>query len=452
MMNILKKLNGKQTAKRVVILLASMLFSISLSLQAQAPDKPVPLTENEKKQVIDSVSKLLTNEYIYPEVAKKIINAIASNSAKGNYTALTDPFEFADKLNQDLIKASNDKHFYMAFDPAWIMEKKKALANKDSSEVFIPLQELRRRNFAFKEVKILEGNIGYLNLEGFVPPSLAGETAVAAMAFLANTDAVIIDLRNNGGGSPEMVQLLCSYFFDSEPVLLVEFYSRKEDKITQSYSLPYVQGKQRPKVDVYILTSTKTFSAAESFSYIFKNRKRAVIIGETTGGGAHPVKQMIVTDRFTLRMPIERPIDPITKTDWEGTGVKPDVDVPAKEALITAQIKALEKLAKSNTDSSTYIWPLNGLKAKQNPVTVAVPILKLYAGNYGERKLLLEGANLYYQKTGSAKYKLTPMAQDLFMVDELDYLRIHIIFENGKAIGLNRLFVDGSSRKDMRSK
>jgi len=200
-----------------------------------------------------------------------------------------------------------------------------------------------RVNFGFEKLERLEGNIGYLDLRGFLPAALAGETVTAAMNFLANTQAVIIDLRQNGGGEPAEVALISSYLFGSDPVHLNDLYWRPTNETHQWWTSAYVPGKRLTGKDVYILTSNRTFSAAEEFTYNLKSLKRATIIGETTGGGAHPGGPRRINDHFFVNVPSGRAINPITKTNWEGKGVEPDIKVPADKALKTAHLMALEK-------------------------------------------------------------------------------------------------------------
>ena len=171
---------------------------------------------------------------------------------------------------------------------------------------------------------------------------------MAAMNFLANADAVIIDLRRNGGGSAEMIQLISSYFL-KERTHLNSFEDRGLDTMTQSWSFHYVPGKPMFETDLYILTSERTFSAAEEFTYNMKNLKRATIVGETTGGGAHPGGMRIVNDGFLVWVPTGRAVNPISKTNWEGTGVSPDVAVARDKALEKARALALEKMIKAAT-------------------------------------------------------------------------------------------------------
>jgi C-terminal processing protease CtpA/Prc len=170
------------------------------------------------------------------------------------------------------------------------------------------------------------------------------DTVAGAMNFLANTDALVIDLRENGGGQPDMVQLFCSYLFDAQPVHLNDLYFRPMDQTRQFWTLPWLPGKRYLDKDVYVLTSHFTFSGAEECTYNLQTQKRARIVGETTGGGANPGGPVELTKNLTAFVPTGRAINPITGSNWEGTGVEPDVQVPAKMALETAQSLALRKL------------------------------------------------------------------------------------------------------------
>jgi C-terminal processing protease CtpA/Prc len=198
-------------------------------------------------------------------------------------------------------------------------------------------------NCAFEKVEILPNNIGYIKFNAFMDASFCGSTVVAAMGFVAHTDALIFDLRQNGGGQPAMVTMIASYLFD-EPTHLIDIYNRKEDATTQNWTLSYLPGPRLTTQPVYVLTSERTFSGAEEFAFDLKNQKRATIVGETTGGGAHPVSGHPVADYFMVDVPFAKSLDPVTKTNWEGTGVQPDVKVPAADALETAQKLAFQKI------------------------------------------------------------------------------------------------------------
>jgi C-terminal processing protease CtpA/Prc len=170
------------------------------------------------------------------------------------------------------------------------------------------------------------------------------------MNFLADTDALIVDLRKNGGGDPAMVALLCSYFFGVESVHLNDIYFRPDDSTQQYWTSPFVPGRKYTDKDVYVLTSGYTFSGAEDFANNLKTLKRATIVGETTGGGANPGGMERLHDHFAIFVPSGRAINPITKSNWDGTGVEPDVKVSAELALQKAHAIALEKLMGSGSD------------------------------------------------------------------------------------------------------
>ncbi|WP_177186649.1 S41 family peptidase [Paenibacillus sp. CF384] len=204
-------------------------------------------------------------------------------------------------------------------------------------------QELAFDNYGFYKVERLQGNIGYLDLHALAPPELAGETAVSAMNFLANTSGMIIDLRQCGGWSPYMVTFLSSYLLSETPVHLNDFYWRYAD-VTQSFwSTPYVSGKRfGPHKPVFVLTSKQTFSASEEFAYDLQAIERATVVGEITGGGAHPGEVHRLNHYFEVFIPKGRAINPVTKSNWEGTGVIPDIEVSQEQAFDIAYDRILE--------------------------------------------------------------------------------------------------------------
>lgn len=330
---------------RMSLVLFVVLF-LHVQLLAQSGAKK--LTKKEITISIDSVSRKLNKNYVFPEIATKMTNTLKSNLKNGKYATATDPGELARQLTNDLQEISKDKHLMVVYNPT-VIARENALTNEDrANEESEWLKELvihlKRDNYGFKEVKILDGNIGYLDLREFVDPKYGSETLATSMNFLKNTNAIIIDLRQNDGGHPEMVQLLASYFFSSDRVHLANHFNRPKNELTESWSLVNVAGARRPDADLYILTSSKTFSAAEAFSYELQQLKRATIVGEKTAGGAHLTGSVIATDKFYVRIPQGRTTSPITHSNWEGVGVTPDIKVSADEALKVAQNKALEEI------------------------------------------------------------------------------------------------------------
>ncbi len=330
----------------VVGIITNLILFIGHDVRAQTEGSK--LTRKEITTTIDSINKKLQKNYVFPEVADRMAAKLKANLKEGKYNSLVDPNELARQLTGDLRDISKDKHLMVVYNPSVIAREnslKQEDREKEENEWIKELeQQLKLDNYGFREVKILEGNIGYLDLREFVDPKYSAETLAATMNFLRNVSAIIIDLRQNDGGSPEMVQLLASYFFSAQPVHLGDHYNRPKNVKTESWTLANVAGVRRPEVDLYLLTSSKTFSAAEAFSYELKQLKRVTIVGEKTAGGAHLTGSVIATDKFYLRIPQGRTTSPVTNANWEGTGVSPDIEVSAEQALKTAQVKALEKM------------------------------------------------------------------------------------------------------------
>lgn len=307
-----------------------------------------PLDAAARKRIVDGIAAKLTELYVYPEIAQAMIQTLREHEERGDYRAITSGTEFAAVLRDDMLKVSHDHHIFVDYSPFTPDTDGPADDDKphppSPDEVARRRAELEKGNCAFTKVEILPRNVGYLKFNAFLDPEVCGPTATDALGFIAHTDAVIVDLRDNGGGDPAMVDLIASYFF-SQPTHINDLYNRHDDKTTQYWTLPYLPG-QRISAPLYILTSSHTFSGAEEFAYDMQTQKRATIVGEVTGGGAHPVRGVSVGDHFTLGVPLARPINPVTHTDWEGKGIVPEVKVPGSEALEAAEKLAVEKLSK----------------------------------------------------------------------------------------------------------
>ncbi|MEO5896837.1 MAG: S41 family peptidase [Vicinamibacterales bacterium] len=297
--------------------------------------------------VIDRALAQLQKAYIFADAAEKMSVAIRARTAANEYDAITAGREFADKLTADLQAVSHDKHLRIRYAPEGLPLRPE---QPDADERLQALAQDRRRNFGFERVERLDGNVGYIDLRGFSGSPESRDAAVAAMNFVADTDALIFDLRRNGGGSPFMIGLLCSYLFDTV-VHLNDFYVRESDSHQQFFTTADVQGRRYgQRKPVFILTSARTFSAAEEFTYDLKHLKRASVVGETTGGGAHPGGLRRLTDHFGIWLPTGRAINPVTKTNWEGTGIEPDIKTAALDALDAAHREALQRLLAAASD------------------------------------------------------------------------------------------------------
>jgi C-terminal processing protease CtpA/Prc len=313
---------------------------------AQQRPAPSTLDATTKTAVIDGAIEHMQRAYIFADVAEKMAADLRKRAAQQEYEGITDPRAFAQTLTEHLQAVSRDKHLRILFEPDGLPQRRQPTAEERERQ----LAEQRRRNFGFERVERLDGNVGYIDLRGFSGTPESRATAVAAMNFMADTDALIFDLRRNGGGSPFMIGILSSYLFN-EVVHLNDFYIRETDRKQEFFTTAEVEGRRYGREKpVYVLTSHRTFSAAEEFTYNLKNLERATIVGETTGGGAHPGGVRRITDHFGIWLPNGRAINPITKTNWEGTGIEPHIKVTADEALSAAHLDALKKIRAAATD------------------------------------------------------------------------------------------------------
>lgn len=321
--------------------------------QGPPPEQPdMTLDAAARKEVIENLLKGLNDTYVFPETAAKMESAIRERLDKGEYDKLSSAKQFAEKLTADVQEVSHDKHLRVRYSFQPIPERSAGPREPSAEEREQFRREMSRINYGFQKVERLPGNIGYVEFRNFLDPEGGAETVAAAFNFLANTDALIFDLRRNGGGDPKMVALICSYLFGAEPVHLNDLHWRegKGERVEAFWTLKDVAGRRYTGKDVYVLTSAYTFSGAEEFSYNLKNLKRATLVGETTGGGANPGGGNRLSAHFAAFIPRGRAVSPITKTNWEGTGVEPDVKVPADQALRTAQLLALKKAFEKTSD------------------------------------------------------------------------------------------------------
>lgn len=329
-------------------LLAVTLAASTMAACAQHPDVPIDATT--RQQVIDNTIREMNAQYVFPEKARQVEQALRNQQKDGAFDGVTGANRLADKLTEALQAVTHDKHIRMRYsaDP---LEDRAAERAPTAGERAAYLREEQARNFGVEKVERLPGNIGYIELRGFASAELAGEAIAAAMNLVAHSQALIVDLRRNGGGDPATVALMSSYLF-AERTHLNDMYWREGNRTEQFWTQDWVPGKRfGMNKPVYVLTSRRTFSGAEEFSYNLKNLKRATLVGETTGGGAHPGDMVKVATHFQVFIPSGRAINPISKTNWEGVGVEPDIKVPADDALRVAQVMALKPLAESNPDA-----------------------------------------------------------------------------------------------------
>lgn len=384
------------------------------------------LNSKSRAAVVNTIGQLLTDNYVFPDTALLMSQRIRSQWKKGAYDKITDPVAFSDALTLDLYSVYHDPHLlvqYVAPSTAPVPTTPPPV-NED------PLHEIKEANFGLRKVEILHGNIGYIHIDRFWADSLYGRETVKAMfQFVAHTRALIIDVRNCGGGSQETVNMICGYFF-AESTHINSMVDRPDHTTTEYRTRPDPNFSQMVNMPLYILANDKTFSAAEEFCYDLQCPKRAIIVGETTGGGAHGTYSEDAGFGFVLSIPYSAAINPVTGTNWEKTGVKPDIATTSGKALETAEIIIFENLLVQTKDSVEAFhlrWDLDLMKAIHNPVTIDSLTLKSYAGVYGERTFTFENGKLYYQRTGRPKFELEAMTNTLMKGIGNTYFKIEFV-------------------------
>ena len=418
----------------------ALLVTAPATLQAQPGPGAAQVPELSKQQqteIIDSICVALNEYYVFPDVAEQMEKHLRQRLKDGAYDTVANALAYSMILTEDMRSICHDRHL----GARWLSDEQ--LAETPMGDTLTD-EEIEREiaagqfeNWAFEKAERLQGNVGYLKFNQFYDATNGGATAIAALNFLAYVDALIIDLRDNGGGSPSMIQLMTSYFFE-EPVHLNSFYIRHEDTIQQFWTQSHVEGTRMTAVDIYVLNSSRTFSGAEEFTYNLKNLERATIIGETTGGGAHSVSMHLFPNlNFGVRVPFGRAINPITGTNWEGTGVEPHIQVPRDQALDRALLEAYAKLLESELPeerAASLKWAKETLDRKLNPITVDAALLQSYAGTYGPRMITFENGDLYYQRVDRPKYKMIPFTEDTFWFEDIDYFRLQVVKDDSGEI------------------
>lgn len=301
---------------------------------------PLPVvasTAEEQRAALLQAADLVAARYVDPIKASTIAEQLRRDAKSDLFETALDDEVFAKRATERLRALSGDGHFALSV-------RANSVNLNDNEDQMLERWYGSGVNHGFDRVARLQGGIGYLNLTAFAPVEMGGDLAVAAMSLLAQSPALIVDLRRNGGGMDEMVLLLSAYVLDDSREMSAT-YDRPSGRTIRHFTSSWVSGRRfGGSKPLYILVSNRTFSAAEQFAYDLQAMERAVVVGERTGGGAHPYKDRPVGDRFVLALPEGRSINPITGDDWEGTGVLPDIEVSADAALDAALNAAREQL------------------------------------------------------------------------------------------------------------
>ncbi|HEV8364228.1 MAG TPA: S41 family peptidase [Gemmatimonadaceae bacterium] len=330
----------------VTLLVSSIVQPATAVAQPPRAARDTTIDAATRTQIIDTLIAKLDAGYVFPEKATEMARDLRARLERGAYTNLTSAIGFADSLTAHLQSVSHDKHLRVMYSDRVIPTGQQGPTPEQQQQM---RERMKADNYGIGTPERLEGNVAYLELRTFgVPPDMMGEALADAMSKVADADALIIDVRRNGGGSPQTVALVSSYLFGTDTVHLNSLYWRPANRTDHFYTQASVPGKRfGPTKPLFVLTSRRTFSAAEEFTYNLQTRQRAVIVGDTTGGGAHPGGGQRLNDHFGVFVPSGRAINPITKTNWEGTGIRPNVPVPSDSARNVAHRLALEALRRT---------------------------------------------------------------------------------------------------------
>jgi retinol-binding protein 3 len=437
---------------------------LSLTIKGQDPGQK--MTAKEVNMLVDSLSFVINEYYIFPDKAKLMSNAIKAQNKKGKYANAKNRVELCDLIYNDIRAVHKDDHFHFRYDPRLAKDLEKLMTDSDRVQQHrIDLKDQKQNNFAFIKAEILPGNIGFLRWDGFTGMvEEAAPTFKAAFKLVENTNALIIDMRYNGGGSPDMVLHTQNYFFDKK-VPMNHIVTRKDTAMR--YTDPS-KTEFKLKMPVYILTARRTFSGAEDFTYGLKYGNRAIVVGDTTGGGAHPTDVLSVAYGygFTAHIPFGRSYHEVTKTDWEGTGVRPDVPVNSDHALYKAQTLIYKGLlAETNNDKvknelrwNCYVAENKISLAKQifsDSVKVSKETLISYSGVYKPKmeagnplitmEVIFKNNNIYRRVKTAPDARLSPVSSTRFVYDDDSGRFIDFILDkDGKVSGVSITRWDGT--------
>jgi retinol-binding protein 3 len=384
--------------------------------------------------VADSLGLILRQHYVYDGAADSMAAYLKQRSDSGFYDQLTGPGALSEALYQDIQTIHRDDHFFITYSPG-LAHMLTSGSNHNPPPNTLALEA---ENYWCKRVEVFPGNIGYVQLNGFAEPN-AEDTSIlfAAFRIIRYTKALVIDLRKNTGGSPFMVNLIESMFF-SNKTHMNDILSKTTEENHVFWTDPTVAGGLRLNMPLYILTSGMTFSAGEDFAYAMQSIHRATIVGDTTGGGAHPVHPYPIGNGFVAAIPFARTLNPYTHTDWERVGVIPDIPVHQEDALERA-IKCYYD-TKSDSVAGTRIWEEKNILSYIHVVTPAQDILDSACGWYqGDVKVYARGGHLFLRSPIFHNVELTlryVSGKEFMVMDD-----VSVCFFPG---GLNVLHQDGS--------
>jgi hypothetical protein len=334
----------RRTVSVTGVFILQLFATVTVPAGTPRPMSDTGIDARARKDVLDRLAREPESRYVFEDTAKRLAELVRAKRSSDAYRNMTTGPALARALTDDLSTVAHDKHLRVSFSFAPLPQDP---AGPPSQEV---LNEMRKLNGAIPKVEILDGNVGYLRVNGVPPLDMARPAIAAAFAFLYNTDALIIDNRGNGGGDPNTVALYVSYLSEGQPYVVNTFHWREGNRVVEFKTTDLGQLSYGAHKPVFVLTSRGTFSGGEELSYDLQALKRAVLVGEVTGGGANPGGPVLLGHQFVVNMPSGRPVNPVTGTNWEGIGVKPDIPVSSAAALSRAHALAIERLTAAASD------------------------------------------------------------------------------------------------------
>ena len=434
------------------ILAGTAVLAIASASFAQPAPAPAAAAQVDAAKTVADVRRILAANYVLPEVRPKLDAALAAGLASGRYN-VADPGELATRINADLDAVAHDKHLGLEYAPERFAELSAQPPGGGADDAAPSAEQIRRAtriNHGIASLKLLPGNIRYMEYNGFVwQGAKTAEALDNAMRFLKDGDAVIIDLRRNGGGSPDAVQYLVSHFLPADrPIVTFHMKSEPAETLKTLASLPAGRMVGKP---LYVLTSGGSASAAEEFIGHVDGFKIGELVGETSAGAGYRNEFFPVAGGYAISVSVGRAVLASTGKDWEGVGIAPAHKVDVDKALELAQARALRKLAvaagpeKPRLEAQAAV-----LEAQANPVKTALPLAS-YAGTYGERKVAVDSAGLTWQRGNGPKIALVAVGPNEFTFPDDPLGRVRFTVAGSSVSALQLVRGDGSTVEAQRT-
>ena len=410
----------------IIVIACAAAVALTSTVQAESRAETTSAARQlDAHAVVAEVRRIIAERYVVAERRAALDAVLAEGLALGRYEA-AEPGTLAERINADLERVGRDRHLGFEFDPqdAAMLARRSDRENPDPGAFE---RQMRRINHGVTELRVLPGNIRYMEYTGFA--WIGPESAAAldtAMRFLAGGDGIIIDIRRNGGGDSDASRYLLSHFMPPGQPLFT--YYREGGRISRVSTLPEVPAGRIAGKPLYLLTSNTTASAAEEFAGNFAGYRLGEVIGETTAGAGHAADLVPIDGRFVLSLSIGRVVLASTGRDWEATGIAPTIRADASQALDTAHAHALRWLATSAPagERASLEAMAEGIAARVEPRSPALP-LAAYAGSFGERGVEVEHARLYYRFGERPRRALIPLGGNLFTFEDDPALRVAFI-------------------------